>query len=124
MGKTSDFKDLKVWQASMDLTIEVYKILKLFPPHEKMALQNQIQRCVVSIPSNIAEGHGRDSYKEFCRFLSIARGSLCELETQLIISFHLKYINKYQLDTILQRIKNIGSMIKSLSQYLNNLQNK
>lgn len=123
MGKirTSDFKDLRVWQSATDLTVEVYKILKSFPSYEKMALQNQIQRCAISIPSNIAEGHGRDSHKEFCRFLSIARGSLCELETQLIIAHRLTYIEYSQLNAIIQRIKSIGSMIKSLSQYLNHM---
>jgi len=80
-----NFKDLKVWQKSMDLAIDIYKATSLFPRDEKFGLVSQIKRCSVSIPSNIAEGSGRGSDKEFNHFLNISQGSAFELETQLII---------------------------------------
>ena len=79
-------RDLKVWQNSLDLVTEIYKLTKAFPNSETFGLACQIQRSAVSVPSNIAEGAARNSNKEFSRFLSIALGSLAELETQLIIS--------------------------------------
>ena len=74
-------EDLIVWQKAMDLTIEVYRLVKFLPREETYALSDQMRRAAVSIPSNIAEGHGRNSNKEFANFLSIARGSLTELRT-------------------------------------------
>lgn len=83
--QTSDYKNLKVWQKAMDLTVEIYSLIKLLPREETYALADQMRRAVVSIPSNIAEGHGRNSDKEFIKFLTISRGSLLELETQIKI---------------------------------------
>ena len=80
-----NYKDLTVWQKAMDLTEEVYRLVKILPKEETYALSNQIRRSVVSVPSNIAEGQGRESKNEFRSFLSIAKGSLSELETQLLI---------------------------------------
>ncbi|MEN8139394.1 MAG: four helix bundle protein [Bacteroidota bacterium] len=84
-------KDLKVWQLSVDLVLEVYKLSKELPSDEKFGLISQIKRSSVSVPSNIAEGAGRGSNKEFVRFINIASGSLSELETQLIIIQKLEY---------------------------------
>lgn len=86
------FKELIIWQKSMELVEEVYRIIRLLPPEEKFALADQIKRSAVSIPSNIAEGKGRNSDREFLRFLNIANGSAYELETQLIICQRLGYI--------------------------------
>ena len=87
-------RDLKVWQKSMELVLRVYKITRDLPNSEKYGLISQMQRSAVSVPSNIAEGAGRSSPKEYVRFLDIAKGSLSELETQLIIMNDL-----YQYDT-------------------------
>ena len=86
------YRDLKVWQAAMRLTVEVYRLSEQFPKHETYGLTSQLQRSAVSLPSNIAEGHGRNSPKEFNHFLGIALGSLAELETQLILAQHLNYL--------------------------------
>ena len=81
-----NFKDLRVWQKSIQLTTDIYKLLASFPTDEKFGLISQLKRSAVSVPSNIAEGAGRNSNKEFNHFLSISLGSLFELKTQLIIS--------------------------------------
>lgn len=87
-------KDLDVWKKSIDLVTEIYSLTTLLPENEKFGLINQMRRCSVSIPSNIAEGAGRQYEKEFRRFLYMALGSLSELETQLIISKNLNFISK------------------------------
>ena len=87
------FKDLIVWQKAIILVEEVYHLLRNLPNDERYALSDQIRRSVVSIPSNIAEGRGRNSEKEFVRFLNIANGSAYELETQLILCQRLGYLN-------------------------------
>lgn len=84
--KVKNFKELIVWQKAMDLVDVVYGIVRLFPPEEKYALGDQLRRAVVSVPSNIAEGSGRETTKDFAHFLSIARGSLYEVMTQLKIA--------------------------------------
>ena len=86
------YKDLKVWQKAVELTKLIYEITSTFPVEEKFGLTNQIRRASVSIPSNIAEGDGRNSSKEFIQFIAIATGSCYEVETQLIIAIELKYI--------------------------------
>ena len=81
----NNYKDLIVWQKSMSLAVKIYQIVKLLPKEELFVLSDQMRRAVVSIPSNISEGHQRNSSKEFKHFLSIAKGSLGELETQLLL---------------------------------------
>ena len=80
-----NYKNLLVWQKAMDLVVEIYNITKLLPKEETYCISDQLRRSAVSVPSNIAEGQSRNSVKEFIQFLAIARGSLAELETQLII---------------------------------------
>ena len=104
--------DLKVWQLAMDLVTDVYAITKLFPDAEKFALASQMQRAAVSVPSNIAEGAGRESSADFTRFLVIARGSLSELETQLLISQRLGYVD--DVSGLLSKIKEIFMLLKGL----------
>ena len=116
--KSSDFRELKVWQKAMDLTVEVYSIVKLLPREEAYALSEQIRRSVVSIPSNIAEGQGRETMKEFIRFLSIARGSLRELSTQLEICERVKYLSDEQTATAKSLIEEIDKMLNALSNSL------
>ena len=116
--KSSDFRDLKVWQKAMELTKEVYSLVKLLPREETYALSDQMRRAVVSIPSNIAEGEGRNSEKDFVRFLSQARGSLWELSTQLEICEQVGYLDKKQIETAFGMIIEVSKMINSLSKSL------
>ena len=86
-------RDLDVWKKSVTLVSEIYTVTRTFPPEEMYGLVNQMRRAAVSVPSNIAEGAARDSQKEFLRFLSIAIGSLAEMETQVLIAKNLKFID-------------------------------
>ena len=116
--KSSNYKEFKVWQKAMDLTVEVYKLVKLLPKEETYALSDQMRRAVVSIPSNIAEGQGRNSDKEFIQFLSIARGSLWELETQIEICLRIGYIDQSLATNIYNLIEEISKMLNALSNSL------
>lgn len=104
----------------MDLTVEVYGMTKQFPKEELFALSDQLKRAVVSVPSNIAEGHGRNSEQDFIRFLNISRGSLYEVETQLEISERLGYVNSEIISKTKVLIVEISKMINSLITYLHN----
>ncbi|HLW39666.1 MAG TPA: four helix bundle protein [Brumimicrobium sp.] len=108
------FKELKVWQKSMDLVVDIYTVTTNFPTDEKFGLTSQLRRCAVSIPSNIAEGAGRDSEKEFLYFLSIALGSSFELETQLILSQRLNLLTKQNLEDLLSLNNYVQNMIVKL----------
>ena len=108
------YQNLEVWQLAMELVEVIYKMTSQFPADEKFGLTSQMRRASVSIPSNIAEGHGRNSDKEFFRFLNIARGSLYELETQLEIA---RRIN------IFEPSKNEFIVIEKLHAKLNSLMN-
>ncbi len=110
----SSYKELIVWQKSIQLVTDIYKLTKMFPKEELYGLASQMQRTVVSIPSDIAEGNERNSSKEFSQFLRIARGSLAELETQIIISEKLGYTNQKQITPILNDCYEIGRMINGL----------
>ncbi len=112
------YRDLKVWQAAMRLATDVYRLSAKFPKHETYGLSSQLQRSAVSLPSNIAEGHGRNSRKEFNHFLGIALGSLAELETQLILAQHLDYLAEEEIDPVLQNADEIGKMLKGLQKSL------
>jgi len=114
MNKT--YQDLDLYKASMELVVAVYKATQSFPSHELYGLSSQIRRCAVSIPSNIAEGSGRRNKKEFIQFLSIANGSLSELETQLEIARLLEYLNDTTENN--KRIRYIRSMLSGLIAYL------
>lgn len=98
------YKELKVWQKSIELVTDIYQVTAKFPDNEKFGLISQINRASVSIPSNIAEGAGRNSTKEFLHFLSIAHASSYETETQLIISKNLNYLSKNELDALTGKI--------------------
>ena len=108
------FKELKIWQKSMDLVVDIYTVTTNFPTDEKFGLTSQLRRCAVSIPSNIAEGAGRDSEKEFLYFLSIALGSSFELETQLILSQRLNLLTKQNLEDLLSLNNYVQNMIVKL----------
>jgi len=114
-----NFKELRVWQKSIDLTYEIYEVLSSFPLDEKYGLISQIKRASVSIPSNIAEGAGRSSGKEFKYFLSISLGSSFELETQFIIANRLGLINHEKMENFANRISEIQKMIYTLQRSIN-----
>ncbi len=114
------FKELIVWQKARELVKEVYKLTSSFPESEKFGLITQIQRSCVSIPSNIAEGAGRSSPKDFIRFLNIAYSSAYELETQLILSADLQFLATEDLTEVLDKIDTIQKMIWGLIQKLKN----
>ena len=112
------FKNLKIWQEGIKIVLEAYKLTKLLPDEEKYGLVSQMRRCSVSIPSNIAEGYGRNSDAEMNRFLNIARGSSYELETQLIISMELGFLNTEELDKFLNQLDNIKRGITNFQKQL------
>lgn len=106
-----NYLELKTGQRSRILVKEVYQLTDLFPKNQRYGLTSQIQRAVVSIPSNIAEGAGRNTKKDFMRFLDIANGSAFELETQLFLSSDLEYAKAKKVDTIISELKEIQRMI-------------
>ena len=107
--KTQSFKDLIVWQKSFKLVKEVYKLSTSFPKDELYSLTQQMRRAAISIPSNIAEGYGRQYNKEYKQLLSIAYGSLCELETQYLLAVELNFVS--QDENINALMKEVGSML-------------
>ena len=112
------FKDLIVWQKSMELVRLVYKLTKSFPADERFSLTSQIQRCVVSIPSNIAEGRLRSTNKNFVQFLYISLGSCAELETQIIIAKEIGYIKNTDFEKIQIDVSEIMKMLTGLIKKL------
>lgn len=113
-----DFKDLVVWQKAMELVAEVYLIAKKLPKEELFALSDQIRRSAISIPSNIAEGQGRNSTKEFIQFLAISKGSKAELETQLLLCVKVDYLNNKDIETEISLIQEVGKMLNGLQKFL------
>ena len=113
----NDFKDLVVWKKSMELAKGIYGLVKYFPKEETYGLSDQMRRAAVSIPSNIAEGHARQTTKDYIRFLYIARGSRAELETQLLLAKDLGYfqaVSEQDLDSLLALTDEIGRMLFSI----------
>lgn len=114
-----DFKKYTVWQKSHELVLNIYVVSLLFPKEEMYGLVSQIRRSSSAIPTNIAEGCGRDSDKDFCRFLYIAFGSANELEYQIILSRDLNFINNEKSHELLIQIENIKKMLTGLITKLN-----
>lgn len=116
----TDYKDLIVWQKSMELARIIYRLTSRFPRDEVFGLTNQIRRVVVSIPSNIAEGFGRGSDREFIHFLRIAKGSAAEVETQILISEDLHYVSPGDAQTALslcdEILRMLGTMIVKIGK--------
>jgi len=106
-----NFKKLNIWLNAMSLAKDVYLITSSFPKEEKFGLVSQINRCCISVPSNIAEGSSRSSNKEFSHFIKIALGSLFELETQIILSGEFKMVNDQDSSKILDRISTLQKML-------------
>ena len=112
------FEDLHIWNKSMELVEKVYLLSDKLPNEERFGLISQIRRCSVSIPSNIAEGAGRNSKKEFIHFLSIANGSTAELKTQLLLISRLKYLTEVKINPLLSLCNEIQKMSRSLQKSL------
>jgi four helix bundle protein len=115
-----DYRDLLVWQRAMELVKAIYSATATFPAAEMYGLTGQIRRSAVSVPSNIAEGHGRESDGDFRRFLVIARGSLAELQTQLILSGELGFVDEKAVTGLLENTEEIARMIRGLQKSLAN----
>ena len=113
-----NYKELKVSQRAYQLCLEIYKITKRFPKEERYGLTSQIRRAAVSVPSNIAEGYGRKTTSEYIRFLYIAYGSNCELETQILLSGDLGYIETGKLEILQEGIGEVERMLKALIKAL------
>jgi four helix bundle protein len=111
---SASFKDLRVWRESMKFVVEVYRVTGQFPKHELYGLSQQVRRAAVSIPSNIAEGKGHRSNGEFGRFLLHARGSLLEVQTQVMIAKELQYLSTEEAKCLLASADGIGRSLNSL----------
>ena len=118
--KLKSYKELKVWQRSYQLCLEIYKITKGFPDEEKYGLTSQLRRAAVSVPSNISEGYGRKTTPEYIQFLYIAYGSVCEMETQILLSGDLGYISNGRLEMLKEGIREVERMLKALIRSLEN----
>jgi four helix bundle protein len=114
----SSYRDLTVWQKGMELTKEVYQVTQGFPKQEIYGLTSQVRRAAVSVPANIAEGHARDSTKEYLHHLSIARGSLAEVETLLLLANQLRYCEAVKTCAIESLCAEVGRMLSGLKNRL------
>jgi four helix bundle protein len=112
------FRDLVVWQRGIAFAEKIYRLSHDFPKHETYGLTNQLRRAAVSIPSNIAEGHERDSTKEYLHHLSYATGSLAEVETLVVIASRLEYLPQNQIETILRECDELERMIHAIQRSL------
>jgi four helix bundle protein len=112
------FRELVVWQKSMDLAVLVYTLVERFPDSERFAMSGQITRAAVSVPANIAEGNARGSKREFAQFIAIARGSLAEVETYILLAIRLGYVTEADAAHLLLRITEISKMLNSLRSRL------
>jgi four helix bundle protein len=120
MTNVKSYRDLIVWQKSMNLVTEIYAVTRSFPSDELYGLTSQLRRCAVSTPSNIAEGYGRNSTSDYKRFLTIAVGSTFELQTQIEIAANLKYLSSDMFGEICNAAKEIELMLLSLIKKLIN----
>ncbi|MBN2080904.1 four helix bundle protein [bacterium] len=111
-------RDLIVWQKSMDLVDEIYTLTRQFPVNERLGLISQIRRAAVSVPSNLAEGHSRGSRRDYTQFVSIAKGSLMELQTQLLIAMRQEFCAKSDVQNALRSLGEIERMLTALRKKL------
>ena len=113
-----DMKDLVAWQVAMDLATAVYQLTKDYPSDERFGLRMQLRRSAVSVASNVAEGHGRSAKKEFARFVLIARGSLKEAETQILLSNRLGYLDEDGTKELLELSSRVNRLLTGLRKRL------
>jgi four helix bundle protein len=116
--KIRTFRDLLIWQKLIKLVTQIYEVTKIFPKEEAFGLTSQMRRCAVSIPSNIAEGHGRNSTRDYLRFLQIATGSLYELQTQLVIANNLSFFSEEAFISLEENAREIERMLSSFVRKL------
>ena len=116
--RVRSYRDLQVWQKAMALVVESYRVAKLLPKSETYGLIGQIQPAAVSIPANIAEGHGREHLGDYVRHLSVANGSLMELETHFLISVELEYLTRDQIAPVMAMTSEVGRMLTGLTRKL------
>jgi len=119
-GGIRSYRDLEVWQKGMDLAAACYRATAKFPDQERYGLVSQLQRAAVSVPANIAEGQARQHTKEFLQFLSVACGSLAEVETYLLLTIRLGYLSQEDTDKLLEQTTQIGKMLTNLRKALRN----
>ena len=117
-GDAMNYRELIVWQKAMDLVTEIYQVTSTFPNEERFGLTSQIRRAAVSVPSNIAEGHGRKATGAYLNHLSIAYGSLMELETQIQIALRLNFISTEAASDLIEKITQIAKMLNGLKKSL------
>jgi four helix bundle protein len=124
MTEIKSYKDLLIWQKGIDIIIKLYQLVEGFPKEEIYALTSQLKRAAISISSNIAEGYGRNSTQSYIHFVSISRGSLFELETQLIVAQKLKFIkNETLFSDLMNQITEESKMINSFINKLESSKN-
>ena len=111
-------KDLNVWKNSIEFVLEIYRLTKTFPKEELFCITQQLRRAAISVPSNISEGAARNQKREFIRFLRISSGSLAEVETQILIAWHLEYLKEPELAQLTGNINKIRSQISGLIKNL------
>jgi four helix bundle protein len=113
-----NYRDLHVWNAAVDLARNIYVLTERFPPSERLGLSQQLRRAAVSVPFNIAEGHARGTTNEFVRFIRIARGSLAEITTQILLAQALRFLRSEDVERVMPAIDGIGRMLRRLEQSL------
>ena len=113
-NKIQSHRDLVVWQKAMDMSVQVYKLTEFFPKTEVYRLTSQVTRSAVSVPANIAEGHARSTKKDYANFLAIAKSSLMETETFVMLAVRLNYISQIQANPTLSIITEISKMLTTL----------
>jgi len=118
MSKIESYKDLHVWQTARSLVKEIYCVTRSLPPGERFGLVHQIRRAAVSVPANIAEGYGRSGRKDYVRFLKMARGSLYEIETELMLIEDLCYLSQEQVEAPLKTTETCSRMLHQLIKSL------
>ncbi|MCR5444897.1 MAG: four helix bundle protein [Bacteroidales bacterium] len=118
--QSRDFKDLVVWRKAMNAARETYVLVKKLPREETYALSDQMRRCAVSIPSNIAEGQQRNSKSEFNQFLGYAQGSRAELQTQLLLAKDFGYLTEEEIEPVFFELEEIGKMLYALTKSIGN----
>ncbi|MFI4897136.1 MAG: four helix bundle protein [Phycisphaerales bacterium JB059] len=116
--RVQSYQDLEVWQVGMDLVAQIYRISAELPSEERFGLVAQVRRAAVSVPANVAEGYGRQSTRDFVRFLRMAQGSLKEAETHLLVAVRLEMLNAEQTDSALRLSDRLGRMIRGLIRSL------
>mgnify|MGYP001552087308 FL=1 len=112
------YRELNVWKKAYNLCVKIYRITKVFPQEERYVLSSQMRKSALSIPSNIAEGYGRKTKADYVRILYIAYGSVCEIETQILLAGDLNYIQRDKRDNLNQEISEIEIMLKALIRTL------